>query len=190
MTLAAPIEYTDAAQMLADYAERRKRLYASSPNVVRLPVVERAPALPAPVAQPTAPEEGPSDIPEFLGLRPRLPEWLTGAPAAALKPADSTIILDLVASHFKVRKMELVGPCRTADLMQARMITYWLMRRFTKLSLPIIGKRLGDRDHTTVLNGVRKIDRLRAADPAVAELTDKLGRIVEFRLGELDRCAP
>lgn len=33
MSLAAPIEYTDAAQMLADYAERRKAFYPVTPQV-------------------------------------------------------------------------------------------------------------------------------------------------------------
>lgn len=42
----------------------------------------------------------------------------------------------------------------------------WLARQATAASLPVIGRVLGGRDHTTVLHGVRTMDRLIASDPA------------------------
>ena len=40
----------------------------------------------------------------------------------------------------------------------------YLAKRLTPRSLPEIGRRFGNRDHTTVMHAVKRIDALRAAD--------------------------
>jgi hypothetical protein len=55
-----------------------------------------------------------------------------------------------------------------------------LARELTPHSLPSIGKRIGGRDHTTVLHAIRKIRHLAATDPdiasGIAELRQRLER--------------
>ena len=41
----------------------------------------------------------------------------------------------------------------------------WLCKDITKRSLPEIALQFGNRDHTTVLHAIRKIDCLREGDP-------------------------
>jgi chromosomal replication initiator protein len=52
----------------------------------------------------------------------------------------------------------------------------WLAKQITTRSLPDIGRRFGGRDHTTVLHAVRRIEQLKAEDPAIARDTDVLLR--------------
>ena len=46
----------------------------------------------------------------------------------------------------------------------------YLIRRMTNLSLNDIGKEFGDRDHTTVLHSLDKVEKQMRTDPAFAEV--------------------
>lgn len=70
----------------------------------------------------------------------------------------------VVCDYYGVKPSDLVSQRRTADLTRPRLVTYYLSRELSRFSLPVIGKHLGGRDHTTVLSGCRKIERLIKAD--------------------------
>lgn len=75
-------------------------------------------------------------------------------------------ILDAVSKTTGVGVPALRGRRRTRPVARARQAAYWLLARHTSLSLSAIGARLGGRDHTSVLHGVRRADVLRVGDPA------------------------
>lgn len=181
MSLSSPIEYTDARQMKADYAARRERFFPS------LVLVDRASVSPPvrvvkPKLEKKVSRDEAIDIPNFLALRPKATEWLGDASKAAFRPAESTTILRIVSEHTGVSKQDIRSARRTSGVVRPRMIACWLMRHCTTLSLPVIGQRVGGRDHTTVLHAVRVIDALRAEGGNVLELTDMLRREVEQAL--------
>ena len=45
----------------------------------------------------------------------------------------------------------------------------YLIRRMTNLSLNDIGKEFGDRDHSTIMHSLEKVESLMRSDPAFAE---------------------
>jgi chromosomal replication initiator protein len=53
-------------------------------------------------------------------------------------------------------------------LVHPRQCAFYLARYHTSFSFPQIGRRFGDRDHTTVLHGVRQIEKKMLADWRVA----------------------
>jgi chromosomal replication initiator protein len=55
----------------------------------------------------------------------------------------------------------------------------YLAKQLTSRSLPEIGKRFGNRDHTTVLHAVQKITSLMQEDPAFAEDVALLRKMLE-----------
>jgi chromosomal replication initiator protein len=55
----------------------------------------------------------------------------------------------------------------------------YLSKMLTSRSLPDIGRKFGGRDHTTVMHAVRKIEELKALDPAMAEDIELLSRMLE-----------
>jgi len=67
------------------------------------------------------------------------------------------IILQTVAEHFGVTTADLRGPKRVADIVLARQIYMYLCRDLTNINLTNIGKNLGNRDHTTIMYGIEKI---------------------------------
>lgn len=58
------------------------------------------------------------------------------------------------ATGFSV--LELISPRRARPVSRARCICYWLMKTLRADSLPSIGRALGNRDHTTIMHGLRK----------------------------------
>ena len=75
-------------------------------------------------------------------------------------------IVDYVCHKYGVSKIDLVSVRRTMDLILPRQEIMFKLRHHTVLSLPQIGRLLGDRDHTTVLHGIRKFQiRLDNNDP-------------------------
>jgi hypothetical protein len=93
------------------------------------------------------------------------------------------IIAETVAEHYSVTYRELLSIRKTVAAAEARMVTYWLARQFTALSLPQIGRALGDRDHSTIHAGIRAIDERRGTRPALFET---LG-ILQLALQSIER---
>ena len=66
------------------------------------------------------------------------------------------------------------GQSRGRDVVNARQIAMYLIRRMTNLSLNDIGKAFGDRDHTTVLHSLDKVEKQMRSDPAFAETVKEI----------------
>jgi chromosomal replication initiator protein len=79
----------------------------------------------------------------------------------------------LVAGEFRTTVAHLIGPQRYRRLVRARQVAMWLARRTTAHSLPQIGWAF-DRDHTTIMHGVEKVDEIMERDPAFAAMVWRL----------------
>lgn len=67
----------------------------------------------------------------------------------------------------------LMGDCRSRDVAWVRFAIYWAARA-QGLSFPWIGREVGGRDHTTVMHGYRRAEKLRQSDPVFKALCDEL----------------
>jgi chromosomal replication initiator protein len=74
-----------------------------------------------------------------------------------------------VAESFEISRAELIGSSRAATPLRARQVAIFLTRELTDLSLPQIGRLYGGRDHSTVLNSLRRIEAGIAADGELAK---------------------
>jgi len=79
-----------------------------------------------------------------------------------------------VAGAFGISRAELVGSSRAAAPLRARQVAILLTRETTALSLPQIGRLYGGRDHSTVLNALRRIEAGIEEDRGLAEKVDRL----------------
>ena len=68
-------------------------------------------------------------------------------------------ILSTVGAVLKIGKLDLISPRRAPNICQARHIFFWFARHYTARSYPEIGMFCGNRDHSTVMHGIKKIDR-------------------------------
>ena len=71
-----------------------------------------------------------------------------------------------VCEEFRVTLTDMTSKRRARIIARPRQVAMYLSKKLTKRSLPDIGRRFGGRDHTTVMHAVKRIDALRADDPA------------------------
>ena len=83
-------------------------------------------------------------------------------------------IIDYIAKYFQLEPEALQGQSRGRDVVNARQIAMYLIRRLTKLSMKDIGKAFGGRDHTTVLYSLDKVEAQMRSDPAFAETVKEI----------------
>ena len=110
-------------------------------------------------ARPLSPEL----IAELIPSRPRRPE-----------PTAVEAIQQRVAEAFGISRAELVGTSRAATPLRARQVAILLTREATDLSLPQIGRLYGGRDHSTILNALRRAEATIAADASLSRQVSEL----------------
>jgi chromosomal replication initiator protein len=93
------------------------------------------------------------------------------------RPSKATSVEEIqqrVAERYGISRAELVGSSRAATPLRARQVAIFLTRDLTDLSLPQIGRLYGGRDHTTVLNSLRRVEAGLDDDPELAEKVREL----------------
>jgi chromosomal replication initiator protein len=83
-------------------------------------------------------------------------------------------VLAATAGLFGVTPSQLTARDRRPDVARARKVAIYLARELTGKSLPEIGRRLGGRDHSTILAAVRSLSRDVEHDEELAQAVDKL----------------
>jgi chromosomal replication initiator protein len=73
----------------------------------------------------------------------------------------------IVCHHFKLRTSDLLSKDRHKSIAFARHVAMYLCKQRLKCSFPELGRAFGNRDHTTVMSAVRKVEHLRSTDPEV-----------------------
>ncbi|WP_420644348.1 chromosomal replication initiator protein DnaA [Candidatus Leptofilum sp.] len=85
------------------------------------------------------------------------------------RPEKLTVerVFEAVCKYYNVTNDDLVGSSRKKTIAYPRQMAMYLARTETNASLPQIGEKLGNRDHTTVLYGYEKIATLIDADSQI-----------------------
>jgi|TARA_B110000211_G_scaffold135307_1_gene155043 chromosomal replication initiator protein len=73
-------------------------------------------------------------------------------------------IQNVVSNHFNISLSEMLSQRRSRPLARPRQIAMYLAKKMTTRSLPEIGRRFANRDHTTVIHAVKTITRLSEQD--------------------------
>jgi chromosomal replication initiator protein len=78
------------------------------------------------------------------------------------------IIIRETARYYGLDEKDIRGQNRAKNTAIARQVSMYLMRTLTNLSLKDIGAEFEDRNHSTVLTSIRKIEDMMASDPEMA----------------------
>lgn len=141
---------------------------------------------------------GPIDPPKVAAIVPPIPplqpsETISAADPIELPPVNQWLVrrepsgrpmireIQIVtASYFDVTLGDILSARRTSSVVRPRQVAMYLSKTLTLHSLPEIGRRFGDRDHTTILHAVRKIDGMIGAGDKIADdvaaIRSRLGR--------------
>lgn len=84
------------------------------------------------------------------------------------------IILRRVCEHYGVNERQLKSPLKFRAWVEPRFVCWWLARAVAWIPLHELGRLAGGRDHTTVSNGIGKIEAKRAADPFLRRKIDEI----------------
>ena len=104
-------------------------------------------------------------------VEPSKRDWLIIASSIkVLPPIKRTLsdyIIHVVSEEYGIPKDILLGKERKRIYSRPRQMVMYLLRNLTKRSYPAIGKVMG-KDHTTVLHGVRAVERRASKDKDLA----------------------
>jgi len=69
------------------------------------------------------------------------------------------------ADFFSVTKQEILGSNRSREFMIPRQIAMWFCKKKLKQSYQQIGNFFGGRDHSSIINSIKRVEQLRKTDP-------------------------
>ena len=100
-----------------------------------------------------------------------------------LKAHDRRVTIDeiqrRVAEHYNLRVTDMSSARRARAVARPRQVAMYLAKQLTSRSLPEIGKKFGNRDHTTVMHACSRITELMEKDGGFAEDVDLLRKMLE-----------
>jgi chromosomal replication initiator protein len=87
-------------------------------------------------------------------------------------------ILHAVAMYYGLAVTQLQGPERFPSITRGRHVAMYLAKKLTTESYPELGMLFGNRDHTTVVGAVKKIEEKRSVDPELNREVDSLETVI------------
>ena len=105
-------------------------------------------------------------------------ENITNIKNAAAQLSEQKII-NVVADYYNLTPSILCGKTRTGQIALARHVAMYLIRINVDIPLTKIGKMFGGRDHTTVMNGIAKVENMLKTDEALRLVVEELQRRIK-----------
>ena len=84
-----------------------------------------------------------------------------------------------VAEHWNIRLSDMSSARRARAVARPRQVAMYLAKQLTSRSLPEIGRKFGNRDHTTVMHAVKVVAELIETDADFSERVELLRRMLE-----------
>ena len=91
------------------------------------------------------------------------------------------VIIEEVGKFYGIDSAALRGQGRTRNTALARQIAMYEIRRMTNLSLEDIGREFENRDHSTVLHSINRVEKLIRQDPELAEIIKDINANINAR---------
>lgn len=95
-------------------------------------------------------------------------------PAVARPRLTIARIQSVVADFYGLHPSCMVSARRDREIARPRQVAMYLAKKLTPKSLPDIGRRFGNRDHTTVIHAVKRIGHFIAIDGEMADDIDTM----------------
>lgn len=94
---------------------------------------------------------------------------------------SSDVIIEEVSKFYGIETEAIRGQGRTKDTALARQIAMYQIRRMTNLSLKEIGREFDNRDHTTVMHSIERVEKLTKTNPEIAEVIKDINANINAR---------
>ena len=115
-----------------------------------------------------------SDLPEDLAKQMRI--------RIMRDPLQITesFIMDIVSSVTEISQADIIGQRRDMQVVDARRMFIYNVKKYLKKSYVHIGRITGNRDHTTVTFNIKKYEALYDTDVRFRRIADAVTHRIEF----------
>ncbi len=94
-----------------------------------------------------------------------------------MRPKKNMAIKDvvkIVSEHYKLEETSIYEKTRKKEIVRARQVVMYLLREDFNVSYPLIGQKLGGKDHTTVIHSCIKIKNDLKTDPQLLQELEQI----------------
>lgn len=106
-----------------------------------------------------------AEIMRKLNKDPHADESKVGFDTTPKKMATFQDTLEAVSRYYSVSMQDMLGQSRVREILVPRQIAMFLCKKYLRMSHVRIGELFSNRDHTTVMNAVEKIERTMHHEP-------------------------
>ena len=107
-----------------------------------------------------------------------------GVPAISQRPFQTTQtytpndLIYTICKFHNIGVQKMADPIRKREIVQTRQIAMYFIRKRFSLSLKEIGKYFGNRDHSTVIHGIKTVNDLYKTDRSFRESFEHLTMLI------------
>ncbi len=83
-------------------------------------------------------------------------------------------VVKLVSEYYKIEELSIYEKIRKKEIVKARQVIMYLLREDFNVSYPLIGQKLGGKDHTTVIHSCLKIKTDLKNDPQLLQELEQI----------------
>ncbi|MBR5389242.1 chromosomal replication initiator protein DnaA [Candidatus Saccharibacteria bacterium] len=100
--------------------------------------------------------------------------YISGTVVRRRRNVTARIIVEKVAKYYDLTVVEMTGKSRVSNIKTARQVAMYLLSKELGMSTTKIAPEVGVKDHTTVMNGIKKIDRDQKTDLQLRDQVDQI----------------
>jgi len=102
-----------------------------------------------------------------------------------IKEIQSDVSVDFiqktVSEYFKVDLDSLKGKIKKREIVIPRQVAMYFCKRYTQLTLALIGENFGGRDHSTVIHALESVEDMMKTDANFKNSVEELGKKLKLR---------
>ena len=87
-------------------------------------------------------------------------------------------IQTVTSNFYSISLSEMLSPRRSRPLARPRQIAMYLAKKLTSRSLPEIGRKFANRDHTTVIHAVKTVDKISQNNEEVRKNIEEIKSLI------------
>lgn len=103
-----------------------------------------------------------------------------------VKEIQSDVSVDFiqktVADFFKIELEQMKGKIKKREIVIPRQVAMYFCKRYTQLTLALIGENFGGRDHSTVIHALESVEDLMKTDSNFKNSVDELNKKLKMRM--------
>jgi chromosomal replication initiator protein len=103
-----------------------------------------------------------------------------------IKEIQSDVSVDFiqktVSEYFKVDLESLKSKIKKREIVIPRQVAMYFCKRYTQLTLALIGENFGGRDHSTVIHALESVEDMMKTDSNFKSSVDELGKKLKLRM--------